>query len=100
MDAESINQDEASILSEMNSLGTSHVERQKPVHPGRQMMRRTSELQMRSNEMKMRMISGDKSVSMADVARADAEAKIAFDKSSILVKRISEGMKTILNTPL
>lgn len=101
MDAPSINQQEASILAEMNTLGVQRGrETANPVNPGRRLLRETTELQRRSSDIKMKMISGDKNVSMADVTRADAEAKIAFDKSSVLVKRISEGMKTILNTAL
>lgn len=98
MDIDLIRAEEARYLREMR---VGHQQKIKDTaSPAQRMFRQTTELQKRSDHIKMRMIAGDRDVSMAQVVQADAEAKLAFDKTNILVKRVSEGLKTILNTPL
>lgn len=99
MDIAAIQQEEARYIQEMQQ-GISQQQTVQRASLPQQMFRETSEIQRRSDHIKMRMIAGDRDISMADVVKADSESKVAFSKASVLVKRVSEGLKTVLNSPL
>lgn len=99
MDIAAIQQEEARYLQEMHQGVQQQQEASQSSLP-QKLFRQTSEIQRRSDHIKMKMIAGDRDVSMADVVKADSESKVAFGKASVLVKRVSEGLKTVLNSPL
>lgn len=97
MDASDIYHEEALIIAEMNG---NNIPRSSVASGISDKLKSVSRLQKHSDTQKLKMIRGDRSVSMADITKADAEATVAFSTSSMLVKKVSEGVKTILGTTL
>lgn len=97
MDLADIQASEQAIISEMSQPSTISA---KASRPSTQFFRNTSEVQAKANEMSMKMLRGDDDVTMAGVMAMNSKSSITFKTTSMMTNKITEGLKTILNTQL